>query len=180
MASRTNLLLINSNRCFCSRKEKKGLDTMIFPFVHIYAAAAAAVCVCLYTVSKCKRPSCGGESRFSLLLLLSTENERIDEIFAFWRDEYKHLISVSWVCVCATDLRPSSSSSTMLCMWRRRECFVLLIARSDLYPFFFSLPLLGVHHCHPQNDESNCTRGKRCVMNAALPEFTYTHTHAQW
>ena len=92
------------------------------------------VCVCLYTVSKCRRPSCGGEPRF---FLLYTANERIDEIFAFWRDEYKHLISASWVC--ATDLRPSSSSSsssTVFCAWRG-ECFVLLRAGSDLYPFFF-------------------------------------------
>ncbi len=90
----------------------------------------------------------------------------IDEIFAFWRDEYKHLINASWVWAYAW---PSSIIIIVLNTKRRNSC-----ATHCWEWFFFSLSLVY----HPQKDESNCTRKKRCVMNTTVPEFAYIHIYS--
>lgn len=89
---------------------------------------------------------------------------RIDEIFAYWRDEYKHLINPARECVCVCVYAWPSSIIIIiivLTVKRKIQAVLLPITESDLYPFFsyfFSLflPLLY----HPQNNETNCSRKK--------------------
>jgi hypothetical protein len=97
----------------------------------------------------------------------------IDEIFAFWRVEYKHLINPSWVCAYAW---PSSIIIIVLNTKRRNSCATHCWEWFVSILLLFSLSLLLVHH--PQNDETNCTRKERCVMNTVVPEFSYIHTHS--
>ena len=62
------------------------------------------------------------------------------------------------------------------CEKKNRGC-ACAITESDLYPFFFfsySVRLFSLLY-HPQNNETNCSRKKRCVFNSLIQEFTSMH-----
>lgn len=110
----------------------------------------------------------------SPIFSLYTMRISIDEIFAFWRGEYKHLIKLSWVCAYAW---PSSIIIIIVVVvlnMKREKIAVLPIIESDLYPFFswfFSSPSFLFWYTTRRTTKL-IVQGKRCVLNTTISEFT--------